>query len=96
MKIQHKICLSLSVFSKTFLKLVCFLFQCDDGELKKVFAEFGDVMEVSIPKKANGKKLGFGIIQFSAVESAARAVEEMNGKSILGLNIFLRFEAIHL
>lgn len=74
--------------------LVCFLFQCEVGELKKVFAEFGDIVEVTIPKKANGKKLGFGIVQFSAVEAAARAVEEMNGKSILGLKIFLRFSHV--
>ena len=42
------------------------------------------MVEVSIPEREDGKKRGFGVIQFKFVSSAAEAIKRMNGKSILG------------
>lgn len=51
---------------------------------------------MNIPKRENGKKLGFGMVQFKTIEGASRAVKEMNGKSILGLSIYLIYSLFSL
>jgi len=39
---------------------------------------------VSIPKRPDGKKKGFGIVQFKSATQAAEAVKQMNGTMFLG------------
>jgi len=63
---------------------IYFWFQCTVDDLQKAFTPFGTVTEVDIPKKPNGKKFGFGIVQLSNVADAATAVTAMNSKEIRG------------
>lgn len=62
-------------------------FKCTEAILKETFLEFGEVTEVKVPQKMVGKrkkKLGFGFVQFTNVFDAAKALQNMNMKEILG------------
>ena len=66
--------------------LLCFIvLQCDSNTLAKEFGRFGDVSEVIIPVREDGKKKGFGIVQFKHVSSAAEAIKHINGTALLGM-----------
>uniref|UniRef100_A0A8C4NJ41 RNA binding motif protein 28 n=1 Tax=Eptatretus burgeri TaxID=7764 RepID=A0A8C4NJ41_EPTBU len=58
-------------------------FKCSTNALQDAFAPFGDVVEVSIPQK-DGKMKGFGFVQYSKIQDAARALKEMNLQKIQG------------
>jgi RNA recognition motif-containing protein len=54
-------------------------------DLKKTFAEFGEVTEaIVIQDKFSGRSKGFGFVTFAADESVPKAIEAMNGKEIDG------------
>lgn len=62
-------------------------FKCKEEDLQKFFSQFGQVTEVKIPSKMEGKRklnLGFAFVQFSNVFDAAKAIKESNMKEILG------------
>ncbi|KAI8791659.1 RNA-binding protein 28 [Biomphalaria glabrata] len=59
-------------------------FKCSLEDLKKECEKYGTVLDVHIPKKSTGIKLGFGFVQFANKTQAGMAVKEMNGKSING------------
>ena len=62
-------------------------FKCKEEDLRKFFSQFGQVTEVHIPTKFEGKRklsLGFGFVQFSSVLEAAKAIKESNMKKIVG------------
>ncbi|CAG5134175.1 unnamed protein product, partial [Candidula unifasciata] len=59
-------------------------FRCTKEELIKTFGNYGDVVDVHIPKKESGKRLGFGFVQFKNRTQAGMAVKEVNGRDISG------------
>ncbi|XP_060080170.1 RNA-binding protein 28-like [Ylistrum balloti] len=59
-------------------------FQCTEDKLHEYFEKFGDITEVKIPLKPDGRKLGFGFVQFDNQEAADQAIKGMNSKPILG------------
>lgn len=62
-------------------------FKCKEEDIRKFFSQFGQITEVHIPIKLEGKRkrsLGFGFVQFSSVFEAAKAVKEANMKEIAG------------
>jgi RNA recognition motif-containing protein len=58
--------------------------KCEADDLTKAFSQFGEVAEVIIPVQANGKKKGFGIVQFKSAVHAGEAIKQMNGTSLMG------------
>ena len=61
------------------------LFDVTEGELKELFASFGQVTEVRlIMDKFSGKSKGFGFIEMPSKEEAEKAIEGLNGKDIKG------------
>lgn len=57
-------------------------------ELRKVFSEFGEVVDaVIISDKYSGRSKGFGFVTFGTEEAASLAVEKMNGKDMGGRNL---------
>lgn len=58
-------------------------FTVNEEDLKKSFEKFGEVHEVVIPKK-NGKKCGFGFVQFTNIQHANKALLQMNKEEIQG------------
>ena len=60
----------------------------DDGKLKEMFSEYGEVTEaVVIKDKFSGRSKGFGFVTFTDDEAGKKAMEEMNGKEVEGREI---------
>ncbi|XP_045809594.1 polyadenylate-binding protein 3-like [Trifolium pratense] len=51
----------------------------NDEELKQLFGPFGAITSATIMKDANGKSRCFGFVNFQSSDSAAAAVEKLNG-----------------
>merc|ERR1719233_1563675 len=64
-------------------------FKIDDAGLKAAFAAFGQVQEVSIPRRKDDPKkmLGFGFVQFQSGDQAAAALKGMNMSDLLGRKV---------
>ncbi|XP_059964402.1 RNA-binding protein 28 [Mesoplodon densirostris] len=62
-------------------------FKCLEDDLKTVFAQFGAVLEVNIPRKPDGKMRGFAFVQFKNLLEAGRALKSMNMKEIKGRTV---------
>ena len=59
--------------------------QFDDEDLKKIFAEFGEVTEAAVvTDKFSGRSRGFGFVTFANDEDAQKAISAMDGKEIGG------------
>ncbi|GAB1598904.1 RNA-binding protein 28-like [Argonauta hians] len=58
-------------------------FKTTAENLKKTFEKFGEVLEAVIPN-SNNRSCGFGFVQFLDIQSANKAIEEMNAKKIDG------------
>lgn len=60
--------------------------------LHDVFKEYGEIVEVKILKKSDGKFVGCGFVLFKKMTSAARAIYHANETEINGkLTIFFKF-----
>lgn len=68
-------------------------FGLDEEKLSKEFVKFGEIYEISIPKRDDGKQKGFAFINFKQTASAIKAVKDMNGKQ-LSSNKFTRTIAV--
>jgi nucleolar protein 4 len=52
--------------------------------LRKHFEKYGEITEVKLLRKADGKLVGCGFIQFVKKNSAAKAILSCSGKPLLG------------
>ncbi|RZC40310.1 RNA-binding protein 28, partial [Asbolus verrucosus] len=66
-------------------------FEATEENLKEHFEKFGEVDDVKILKKEDGKLVGCGFVQFKLVQKAAKARHHTNGKSFLGREITVDF-----
>ncbi|MBN3322891.1 RBM28 protein, partial [Atractosteus spatula] len=57
-------------------------FKCTEDDLKQFFSKYGAVLEVNIPRKADGKMRGFAFVQFKNVLEAGKALNATNLKEI--------------
>lgn len=56
-----------------------------DQELRELFGEIGEVVDVHIPKdRETGRPRGFAFVRFAAEEHAAQAVEQIHGREVAG------------
>ncbi|XP_053409456.1 RNA-binding protein 28 [Nycticebus coucang] len=62
-------------------------FKCSEVDLKTIFAQFGAVLEVNIPRKPDGKMRGFAFVQFKNLLEAGKALKNMNMKEIKGRTV---------
>uniref|UniRef100_A0A452QS64 RNA-binding protein 28 n=1 Tax=Ursus americanus TaxID=9643 RepID=A0A452QS64_URSAM len=62
-------------------------FKCSEDDLKTVFAQYGAVLEVNIPRKPDGKMRGFAFVQFRNLLEAGKALKSMNMKEIKGRTV---------
>ncbi|KAL0934307.1 polyadenylate-binding protein [Colletotrichum truncatum] len=60
-----------------------------DEEFRDLFAKFGDVTSSSLARDQEGKSRGFGFVNFTTHESAAKAVEDLNNKDFRGQDLYV-------
>ncbi|GFS08779.1 RNA-binding protein 28 [Elysia marginata] len=59
-------------------------FKCTKEELQKTFEKCGNVVDIHIPTKGTGTRLGFGFVQFENKAQAGMAVAQLTGTSVAG------------
>jgi polyadenylate-binding protein len=64
-----------------------------DDLFREAFAPFGTITSARIMREANEAKTskGFGFVCYSTAEAAAKAVAEMNGKTLAGKPLYVTF-----
>lgn len=80
------------IFSQRFLKKFKFivrnlLFKCNEEDFRKFFTQFGQIFDVYILIKMDGKRkrrFGFGFVQFCNVFEVVKVIKEINMKEIVG------------
>lgn len=60
-----------------------------DDDFRELFAKYGDVTSSSLARDQEGKSRGFGFVNFTTHESAARAVDELNGNDFRGQDLYV-------
>ena len=57
----------------------------DSDKLREVFSPFGNIEEAKvITDRETGRSRGFGFVTFENEEDAEKAIQEMNGKEVMG------------
>jgi len=60
-------------------------FQTTEGELQALFEAYGEITRVQImTDRDTGRSRGFGFVEMSSDEAAAKAIEGLNGKDLGG------------
>lgn len=52
--------------------------------MREHFQQFGDLKDINILKKPNGKLVGCAFVQYQNIYQAANAIKELNLKPFLG------------
>jgi polyadenylate-binding protein len=61
-----------------------------DDDFRDLFEKYGDVTSSSLAKdNETGKSRGFGFVNFTTHEAAAKAVDELNGKDFQGQELYV-------
>ncbi|OCT45033.1 Polyadenylate-binding protein, cytoplasmic and nuclear [Cladophialophora carrionii] len=60
-----------------------------DEEFTQLFEPYGAVVSATITRDEMGKSRGFGFVNFSSHEAAAKAVDELNDKDFHGKNLYV-------
>ncbi|RYP47934.1 hypothetical protein DL768_006089 [Monosporascus sp. mg162] len=63
--------------------------EATEDEFRQLFEKYGDVTSSSLARDGEGKSRGFGFVNFTTHESAAKAVEELNGKEFKGQDLYV-------
>lgn len=58
-------------------------FQTTEDNLKEYFSQYGDIEEIKILTKPNGKQAGVAFLQYKIVQSAAKAIHHANMQVLL-------------
>jgi nucleolin len=63
-----------------------------DEDLKEAFAKFGEVVSANVVRyQDTGRSKGFGFVEYSSIEEATKAKDEMNDKEILDRPVKIDF-----
>ncbi|TDZ51672.1 Polyadenylate-binding protein, cytoplasmic and nuclear [Colletotrichum trifolii] len=60
-----------------------------DDEFRDLFTPFGDVTSSSLARDQEGKSRGFGFVNFTTHEAAAKAVDDLNGRDFKGQDLYV-------
>ncbi|TPX15493.1 uncharacterized protein E0L32_004473 [Thyridium curvatum] len=64
--------------------------EATDDEFRDLFEKYGDVTSSSLARdQETGKSRGFGFVNFTTHEAAAKAVDELNGKDFRGQDLYV-------
>lgn len=57
---------------------------CEHPDLKEMFAPFGRITSMRVPRKADGSIMGYAFINFESVTSSENAIKDRNGTDVNG------------
>ncbi|KYK54935.1 polyadenylate-binding protein [Drechmeria coniospora] len=60
-----------------------------DDQFRELFEQYGDITSSSLARDPEGKSRGFGFVNFTTHEAAFKAVDELNGKDLRGLDLYV-------
>lgn len=60
-----------------------------DDEFRELFEKYGDITSASLARDQEGKSRGFGFVNFTTHESAAKAVEELHNREFHGQDLYV-------
>ena len=60
-----------------------------DDEFRDLFEQFGEVSSSTVTRDEAGKSKGFGFVNFTRHEAAAKAVDELHDKDFHGQNLYV-------
>jgi polyadenylate-binding protein len=63
--------------------------EATDEEFRDLFAQFGDVTSSSLARDQEGKSRGFGFVNFTTHEAAAKAVDDLNNRPFKGQDLYV-------
>ncbi|KAI1848921.1 hypothetical protein JX265_001252 [Neoarthrinium moseri] len=63
--------------------------EASDDDFRLLFEQYGDVTSSSLARDQEGKSRGFGFVNFTTHEAAAKAVDELNGKDFQGQDLYV-------
>ena len=66
-------------------------FQASEGELHSLFATFGAVKRVRLPKKMDGTHRGFGFVEFASNKEATHALNSLSSTHLYGRHLILQW-----
>ncbi|XP_023241758.1 RNA-binding protein 28-like [Centruroides sculpturatus] len=66
-------------------------FKITEDTLKQKFSKFGNIIDIKIPTKPDGKMRGFAFVEFEKTASAIKAINGLNAKEILGRPVAIDF-----
>ncbi|EGC30286.1 hypothetical protein DICPUDRAFT_41662 [Dictyostelium purpureum] len=66
-------------------------FESTTKEIRKLFAAYGEIQSVRIPKKPNGGHRGFGFVEFLTEEEAKNAMEALGSSHFYGRHLVLQY-----
>jgi len=77
-------------------------FTTDEEQLKEHFSKFGEINDIKLLRKPDGKLIGCGFVQFVVKQNAAKAIAHTSGKDFGGRSIVVdwaipknKYETIH-
>ncbi|CAG9943764.1 unnamed protein product [Clonostachys rosea f. rosea IK726] len=63
--------------------------EVSDDDFRVLFEKFGDVTSSSLARDQEGKSRGFGFVNFTTHEAAAKAVDDLNNKDFRGQDLYV-------
>ncbi|KAG5992289.1 Protein phosphatase PP2A regulatory subunit B [Claviceps lovelessii] len=60
-----------------------------DEEFRDLFERHGEITSSSLARDPDGKSRGFGFVNYTTHEAAAKAVEELNGRDFRGQDLYV-------
>jgi nucleolar protein 4 len=68
-----------------------FPFKITEEKLKKDFGKFGEISEVNLLKKSDGKLVGCAFVQYKNYPDSIKAIKEMHNKDLMGRKVTVEF-----
>ncbi|EFA76199.1 RNA-binding region RNP-1 domain-containing protein [Heterostelium album PN500] len=66
-------------------------FEASPAEVRKLFATYGELQSVRIPKKPTGGHRGFGFVQYLTEQEAKNAMDALRNSHLYGRHLVLEF-----
>ncbi|KAH8884612.1 polyadenylate binding protein [Thozetella sp. PMI_491] len=63
--------------------------EATDDQFRELFERYGDITSSSLARDNEGKSRGFGFVNFTTHESAAKAVDELHNKEFHGQDLYV-------